>query len=132
MSTTITTKCTRLTEQNVSRILSKCTHTPNIPSTNRATIEVEGIHKTYVLNKNLLESERQNIEHMLQELPQGFKQGWSFYEMYHTKTGRQWAYNIKSMESLMVLGVAIGKLTYPVPKSLWWSLPGGMPYITLN
>lgn len=132
MSTTITTKRTRLTERNVSRIISKCIHTTNAPSSKLLTVEVEGIHKTFVFSQTELESERKHIEDMLKELPNGFKQGWSFYEMYHTQTGRQWTYNIKSMEALMALGVAIGKLTYPVPKSLWWSLPGGMPYIILN
>ena len=135
METRTCTKRTRLTDQNVRRILAKCiqpvqTTQPALPSS--AIIEVEGIYDNFTFCKEVLDSERQHIEDMLKSLPKGFKQGWSFGEMYHTKTGRQWTANIKTMEALMVLGVAIGKLKYPVPKSLWWSLPGGMPYVILN
>ena len=129
MSTSITTRRTRLTDKNVSRILAKCIHVASCPTQTCSTVEVEGIHKNFVFDKNILEAERSNIENMLKELPKRFKQGGSFGEMYHTEKGRQWTGSFKTMEELMVLGVAIGKLNYPVPKTLWWSLPGGMPYI---
>lgn len=132
MNTSITVNPTKLTQQNVSHILAKCIHTEKAPYASCLTIKVEGIYQDFVLNKGALAAERQHIEDMLNELPKGFKQGWSFGEMYRTEDGRQWAYKIRDMEALMVLGVAIGWLKYPVPKNLWWSLPGGMPYVVLS
>lgn len=132
-TTTAAPRRMRLTDKNVARILAKCLHSSaaNI-SCKSELVNVEGIQKEFIFNMNMLNSERQHIEDMLKELPVGFKQGWSFCEMYNTKSGRQWARNVNIMEALMVLGVAIGKLSYPVPKALWWSLPGGMPYLILN
>lgn len=130
---TAATKRMRLTDKNVTRILAKCLHSSTANASCKSElIKVEGIQKEFIFDMNMLNSERQHIEDMLKDLPIGFKQGWSFYEMYNTKNGSQWTRNVNSMEALMVLGVAIGKLTYPVPKALWWSLPGGMPYLILN
>lgn len=132
MNNTVTTRRIRLTDVNVARILKRCIIPEGTSTLGYTTVEVEGIHKDFVFNRIVLDSERQHIEDMLEELPKGFKQGWSFSDMCHTKTGRMWTGNIKNMEALMVLGAAIGKVKYPVPKSLWWSLPGGMPYVVVK
>ena len=132
MNTTIATRRTQLTAKNVSRIFAKCVLPANTPCMRGTTIEVEGIQKNFVFNTKCLDAERKHIEDMLKELPEDFKRGRSFGHMYRTETGVQWTGKMKDMEALMVLGVAIGKLNYPVPKTLWWSLPGGMPYIILK
>ena len=132
MNNTVASRRIRLTDGNVTRILNRCIIPEGVPVVGYTTVEVEGIHKDFVFNSSILDTERQHIEEMLKQLPKGFKQGRSFGEMYRTESGRQWTGNIKNMEALMVLGAAIGKVKYPVPKSLWWSLPGGMPYVVVK
>jgi len=128
MNTTSTQK-TSLTAANVEFILQKCL-CACVSNTNES-IEVEGFKNTFTFNQKMLQQERHNIEEMLSQLPEEFKDGWSFWELYRTRDGHNWTTTARLMEALMVLGIAINKLSYVLPKNLWWSLPGGAPYLVI-
>ena len=50
----------------------------------------------------------------------------------YDKYDRQWTGMQRSMEALMVLGIAIGKIEYMLPREAWPDLPGGVPYIVIK
>lgn len=76
------------------------------------------------------------ITELLDELPDAFKKsgggGWSFLNLCQDKHGNQWADLHKTMDELVALGNAIGKLSYQMPREMWSALPGGMPYLVIN
>ena len=128
----------RLTDTNVRKTLDKCLRVSQ-PLANHLTIDdanqtilVEGIAHSFVFDANLLASEKNHIEELLASLPTNFNQGRPFLEMYCTRTGRAWTNSPTTLEKLLALGMAIGKVSYTHPKNIWWALSGGMPYITIN
>ncbi|MBQ8043599.1 MAG: hypothetical protein IJ272_05560 [Clostridia bacterium] len=132
MNTTCVPKM-KLTTANVEQILKKCLYV-SVPTEDEIDnpIEVEGFQNMFTFNPAMLEEEKHNIEDMLTQLPEQFKEGWSFWELYRTQDGHQWTSTARIMEALMVLGIAVEKISYVLPKSSWWSLPGGAPYVVLN
>jgi hypothetical protein len=46
------------------------------------------------------------------------------------RRGYQWGEHA-SMESLICLGIAAGFVRYCLPRDLWTSLPGGLPYFVV-
>lgn len=72
---------------------------------------------------------------MLADLPDEFMQekggGWSFLNMCMTKDGEQWGEH-PNMEELMVLGCGLGLMKLQLPRAVWSSLPGGVPYLSVN
>ncbi len=76
------------------------------------------------------------ITELLDELPDNFKikngGGWSFINMCQDKHGNQWCDLHETMDKLVVLGIAIEKLSYLMPRDVWSALPGGVPYIVIN
>ena len=72
---------------------------------------------------------------MLKQLPDSFMRskggGMSFLNACNTKDGVQWGEH-RNMEQLFALGEALKLVSYPMPKSMWNILPGGMPYIIIN
>lgn len=121
----------RLTAENVNTILNKCLYTSSSSSSHKPLI-IEGYKNDFSFDTVALNQERENIEALLSQLPSNFKEGWSFWEMFRTNDGRNWTTSLKSMEALMVLGIAIEKIRYVLPKEAWWSLPGGAPYVVVN
>jgi hypothetical protein len=92
-------------------------------------IIVEGIMATFGLHPDRVRAASDEIKSWLQELPEEFQKGWSFLNLCVTKDGQQWTGLHMICEQLMVLGMAIGKIKYCVPREMWSVLPGGMPYI---
>ena len=133
------TRRMRLTDNNVKKILEKCLY----PSSNiseksigeaseNTFIVVEGIQNNFTFDVKMLADEKSHIEELLDNLPASFNQGRPFLEMYCTHTGRAWTNSPQTLEKLVALGIAIGKVSYTHPKTIWWSLSGGMPYVTVQ
>ena len=84
--------------------------------------------------ERLLEN-RQKICSLISQLPTEFNKepggGWSFLQMCLNKKGEQWCDLHQTMEQLVLLGTAIGKLEFPFPREIWKGLAGGMPYIAI-
>ena len=53
-----------------------------------------------------------------------------FEHRYHD--GTQWTDLHRTMEQLFLLGLASGLVTELMPRELWGSLPGGMPYYAVT
>ena len=94
-----------------------------------APVVVYGVTANFGLHPDRLKGYTKEISEMIDELPAKFKQGWSFLNMCNDKNDVQWTGMHQVMESLMVLGMAIGRIKYCVPKEMWDMFPGGMPYI---
>ena len=58
--------------------------------------------------------------------------GWSFLNMCVDKDGNQWTGFHEIVDKLLMLGIAIGKMSFLLPKQMWSILPGGMPYVVVN
>jgi len=99
----------------------------------------EGVVSTVWFHPIRLESYIDEIEEMLNELPEEFHEktggGWTFLNACNDKHGNQWTGVHKIMEQLFQLGIGIGKvecLTITViPRYLWVFLPGEVPYYTI-
>lgn len=93
----------------------------------------EGITTTFGFNpKRVLDNEKE-INTMLDEMDTIFVEGWSFLNLCYDKDDNQWTGSHKTMEELMCLGMAIGRVSYCTPdKDIWALMPGGMPYIVIE
>jgi hypothetical protein len=96
----------------------------------------QGVMMKVGFNPERLKESEPVIMKMLNNLPEEFKKtgggGMSFLYMCNDKDGKQWADLHETMDQLVVLGNAIGKLTFLMPKEMWSVLPGGMPYLVVS
>ena len=99
-------------------------------------IVVQGIANDWGLHKGRLETHKSEIVSYLEQLPQMFMKdsggGWSFSNACNTNEGEQWTGLQRIMEALFVLGIAIGKVSYAVPREKWNMFPGGVPYLVVD
>ena len=109
------------------------------PEEEEATEQViaDGVVDKASFHPGRLEAHRKQIEAMLTELPESFRkdspeQGTSFLQACFDWHGNQWTGLHQRMAQLFQLGMAIGKVTCPVPRELWSRLPGGMPYYIIG
>lgn len=99
-------------------------------------VRAEGIMATVDFHSERLESHRAEVEAMLAELPDDFRESGggcaSFLNLCMDRHGRQWTDLQLAMNQLLTLGIALGKVIYPLPREVWGALPGGMPYVTIK
>lgn len=94
-------------------------------------ILVDGIIMKFAFHPGRVESLKEEIEGFISQLSDKIKNGMSFLEMCVTKDGKSWGQHI-NCEELLVLGMAIKRMDYCAPRSMWSILPGGMPYIIVK
>ncbi|MBQ8042634.1 MAG: hypothetical protein IJ272_00595 [Clostridia bacterium] len=126
---------TGLTAEKVNEVLFKCFYKPEEIQDGKkpdGCVDVKGIVTNFGFHPDRLKEHEQQIIELLSELPETFKEGWSFLNMCYDKNGCQWTGMQKTMEALMALGIAIGKIEYMLPREVWSALPGGVPYIILK
>ena len=87
----------------------------------------EGILVTFGFNSERLKKNDAKIQNLIDQLP-NLEEGVSFLNLCMTNDGRQWGEH-KNVEQLTALGEASGNLAYCLPKDMWNTLPGGMPFI---
>ncbi len=98
---------------------------------------VDGIIHKFGFNPQKIEKHKEEIVEILGEekFPDEFYEkkggGWTFLNFCNTKDGTQWGEHT-NMEQLVVLGIAINKIAYLMPKEMWGILPGSMPYIVIK
>jgi len=99
-------------------------------------VEVKGILNSFGLNKHRVESHREEVTNCLDQLPDEFKKsgggGWTFLNACNTKDGEQWTGLHQVMEQLVCLGIALGLVSYTLPREMWQIFPGDMPYIVVD
>lgn len=100
------------------------------------TVLVVGISANFGFHPQRLESHRQEVKDMLEQLPDDFKKssggGQSFLHMCEDKDGELWTGLHRTVEQLMCLAIGLKLASYCLPKDSWAALPGGMPYVTVN
>jgi hypothetical protein len=99
-----------------------------------ATI-VEGVISKFGFMPERLEKHRAEIESIVEKLPDIFWSdrggGASFLQACIDRFGHHWGEH-RNVEQLMALGTAIGRIELPLPRELWSSLPGEMPYLIVK
>lgn len=58
--------------------------------------------------------------------------GWSFLNFCIDKNNDLWTGLHKVCDHLICLGLAIDKVEFLLPREVWASLPGGMPYLKIK
>lgn len=129
----------QLTSAAVEQILVDCLFTdeemPNPGVAPDGAILVEGVIHRFGLHPERTKSHQAEIVGLLEELDSSFHAsgggGTSFLNACVDKHGRQWGEH-RNIEQLYVLGAAIGAASFPLPKSMWGAMPGGMPHISID
>lgn len=124
----------KLTPEKVESIFLDCLFKEEEDTSNH--IKAEGIVHTVGFHPGRLESHKEEVEELLEELPDEFKKsgggGWSFLNACNDRHGNQWTGLHRTMEQLVLLGIAIGKVKFQLPRETWKALPGGMPYLVIE
>lgn len=68
---------------------------------------------------------------MLNELPQVFKDGYTFLSACERSDKSQWGEHMH-MEALFCLAIGLNLARYCLPREYWGLLPGGVPYIQIK
>lgn len=58
--------------------------------------------------------------------------GWSFLNLVLDREGRQWTSQHLMAEKLLLLGLAVGRMEFVLPRDQWKYLAGGLPYIVIK
>jgi hypothetical protein len=100
---------------------------------------VRGVVRTYAINRERAAAHAPEVRRMLALLPDAFRaralgggDGLSFLNMCVDRHGQQWADLHRTMEELLVLGLAVGAAEYCLGREFWSALPGGMPYVRVT
>lgn len=99
-------------------------------------VKVEGILHNMGFHPGRLESHREDVRSMLEQLPNEFRidgpgGGWTFLNACNRKDGVQWGEH-HQMEMLFCLGIGLGLAKWLLPRDTWAVLPGGMPYVSIS
>lgn len=97
-------------------------------------VKVEGVVQNFGFHPERLEASRRQVAWWLLGLPGEFRKsiggGWSFLQACQDSEGHQWGEH-KSIEQLLTLGIGLGLAEIQVPRSMWSTFPGGMPYFVV-
>lgn len=125
-----------LTADRVSTVMRYCLfrkeECPADGSAPAGAVIIEGIKVGYGFHPGRLDEKRDEIALLLRELPEQFMAGggWSFLNACVDRSGTQWGEHVH-VDALMSLGLAVGLVSLLVPRELWDTLPGGMPYFSV-
>ena len=125
-----------LNDENVKNLFFSCLYDENeLPKDNSipdSAIIVKGITKTVGFKPENIEKNRADIENLLENIHEHFKEGWTFLYFCYDVKGNNWTWSQNTMELLMLLGIAIKKVDYCFPREMWIDLPGSVPYIIIK
>ena len=100
---------------------------------NNKTVETPVIANGIVINVGFhpgrLKDNTEEIYDIIDNLHGMFYEGWTFLNFCLDKDENQWTGSHRTMEELMLLGLATNKLKYTCERELWSKLPGSMPYL---
>lgn len=123
-----------LTAENVHNVFINCLFKEG--ESQDIFVKAEGVITNVGFHPDRLKNNEGYIQDMLDCLPEAFRKdsggGWSFLNMCNDKNDEQWADLHQTMDELVCLGLATGKMSYLLPRELWKALPGGMPYLVIN
>jgi hypothetical protein len=123
-----------LTAESVREVLRECFFGQDEDKTDYKL--GEGVMHKIGLHPDRLEKNRENIISLLSQLPYQFRKsdggGWSFLNACQREDGKQWADLHSTVDQLVMLGNAIGVLSFLTPREFWCLYPGGMPYFVID
>lgn len=123
----------KLTSDNVEVIFADCLFNDGEDASN--AVKVEGIVSNFGLHPERLKVHEEEIYSMLKQLPKPFQKdgggGWSFLNACNDKDDNQWTGLQMTMEQLVVLGIAVGRVRYCMSRDMWSMFPGGVPYFVV-
>lgn len=126
--------------KRISEILDDCFFTEaemsiDLGGEKRDHIAAQGLRCMVALHPGRVAKHKEEVKKILSNLGDEFMiekgGGTSFLNMCMDKNGNQWGEH-PDMDELVMLGVACGFVSFPIPKDLWMTLPGGMPYIAVD
>lgn len=125
-----------LAERVRDAILASLYEDPSIRETPSGAKVAEGITRTFVFDPARLETQREEVTAILNEMQRGFFRdtggGWTFLYLCEDRHGNLWTGLHQICEDLCCLGIALGLVEWCAPRELWPALPGGMPYLVIN
>jgi len=102
----------------------------------KGAVIVEGITNNYGFHPDRLKEKKNKVAEWLKALPHQFRKseggGWSFLNACNQENDVQWTGLHLRMEQLFCLGIGLGLVKYQLPREMWLSLPGGVPYLSVN
>jgi hypothetical protein len=130
---------TQISGDAVHDLFIKCLWEHEPPDPVSTSIVVEGVlgMKVGFDPAKITEHEPEIVDFLSQLPPQfltgpGGGGGWSFLNACNDKNDNQWTGLHRTMDELFLLGQAIGKVQYLMPREMWPILPGGMPYMQVD
>lgn len=132
-----------LTAKRVVTLVKKCLLTeeeldlsdPDEPKPLVPIIQARGVLSHFGFSRHRIEENKEAIKELLDELPDAFHKdgggGWSFLQACVDRNGRQWGEH-RTIDELLTLGVAAGYVTWCLPRELWGTFPGGVPYLMVE
>ena len=93
---------------------------------------VKGITMDVAFNPKKVEKNKEEINLLLDNIHKKFEEGWTFLNLCLDKNENFWTGNHATMEKLLLLGLAIGRIEYCCDREMWHILPAGMPYIFIK
>lgn len=97
---------------------------------------VEGVIGGFGFHPERLDEKRELIVNIAKQLPTEFQVsrggGWSFLNLCETKDGDQWTGLHRICNELICLLKALRMADWLLPREMWKTLPGGVPYLSIN
>ncbi len=98
-------------------------------------LDIDGVRSHVGFHPDRVQQYKSRIEYFLSEIHPDFSSqeagGTSFVNLPFDKEGTQWGEH-QNADELLILGLAIDRFEYLMPREIWSALPGGMPYIRLK
>lgn len=124
-----------LTSENVEAIFRDCLFKEEELVDGKPLMEpvkVEGIRTYFGFHPERLRGYTEQIQLLINELPEEFDEGWSFLNLCVDREHNQWTGLHQICEQLMVLAMGVGLADYTLPRESWSVFPSGLPYIRFH
>ena len=125
----------KLTNQNVEDVFFKCLFKEGEDTSN--AIIVKGVRMNIGFHPERLEESYYTITELLLQCHENFMEnskakGYTFLAFCEDKNSEQWTSLHEVCDMLITMGIAIGKVEFIMPRDIWETLPGGMPYLQIK
>mgnify|MGYP001604585181 CR=1 FL=1 len=99
-------------------------------------LAVKGIVHEAAFDPDKLASHKDEVRALLAQLPDQFHEtlggGWSFLNSCQDRDGDFWTGLHLVMEQLVLMGLGLGLVEFPMEREFWPVMPGGMPYFVFK
>ena len=95
------------------------------------SVRVEGVSGNFGFNPTRLEEQREKVVAWLSELPEEFKEGWTFLNGCMQSDGVQWGEQ-STVDQLFTMSIGLKLGSYLMAREMWSAFPGGMPYFQIG